>query len=57
MSGRAYSSLEEALSTRDRWVEFPGGGCSCRAVCSRMDPVAGDDDWYGDEADDPEQDA
>lgn len=47
MSGRSYGSVREALARRDGWVDFPDGGCSCTfGVCTRLDPVAGDRDWY-----------
>lgn len=47
MSGRLHNSIEEALARRDSWVEVPDGGCVCRfGVCTRLDPVAGDHDWY-----------
>jgi hypothetical protein len=47
MSGREYSSPEEALARFDEWVEFPEGGCSCTfGRCTRQDPVGGDRDWY-----------
>jgi hypothetical protein len=47
MSGRKYGSFEEAIARRDDWVEFPHGGCSCTCgLCTRLDPVAGDRDWY-----------
>lgn len=47
MSGRSYRSLQEALNRRDDFVEFPQGGCSCSfGLCTRLDPIAGDRDWY-----------
>jgi len=47
MSGRSYRSVQESLSSRDGWVEFPDGGCACTfGACNRLDPVAGDHDWY-----------
>lgn len=47
MSGRYYRSLQKALDRSDDFVEFPRGGCSCSfGVCTRLDPVAGDQDWY-----------
>ena len=47
MSGRTYKSVEEALANYDSFVKFPNGGCSCPfGVCTRLDPVAGDRDWY-----------
>lgn len=47
LSGRTYSSFQEAITRRADWTEFPQGGCGCRfGVCTRLDPVAGDHDWY-----------
>ncbi len=47
MSGRSYRSFQEAITWRDDRVEFPHGGCSCSfGLCTRLDPVAGDRDWY-----------
>jgi len=47
LSGRGYSSLEEAVTPRADWVEFPQGGCGCAfGRCTRLDPVGGDHDWY-----------
>lgn len=47
MSGRTYRSFEEATTRRDDWVEFPRGGCGCTfGLCTRLDPAAGDQDWY-----------
>ncbi|HVK16522.1 MAG TPA: hypothetical protein VM533_06205 [Fimbriiglobus sp.] len=47
MSGRQYQSFDEAIVRCDDWVEFPRGGCACGfGVCTRLDPVAGDHDWY-----------
>ncbi len=47
MSGRTYSSVEEALANSGSLVKFPHGGCSCSfGICTRLDPVAGDRDWY-----------
>ena len=47
ISGRSYRTLQEAVTRRDDWVEFPQGGCACTfGVCTRLDPVAGDRDWY-----------
>jgi hypothetical protein len=47
LSGRTYSSFQEAVTRRADWIEFPQGGCGCGfGVCTRMDKVAGDHDWY-----------
>ncbi len=47
MSGRKYGSFEEAIARREGWEQFPQGGCSCAfGLCTRLDPVAGDCDWY-----------
>src|SRR5688572_17896449 len=47
LSGRTYRSFEEAIARRDDWVEFPQGGCACSfGLCTRLDPVDGDRDWY-----------
>lgn len=47
MSGRTYRSIKEAFIRRDGWVDFPKGGCSCSfGLCTRLDPIAGDHDWY-----------
>ena len=47
MSGRLYRSFQEAFTCRDDWVELEQGGCSCTfGVCTRLDPLAGDRDWY-----------
>ena len=47
MSGRLYNSVQEAITHRDDWVEFPQGGCRCSfGLCTRLDHVAGDRDWY-----------
>lgn len=47
MSRRTYKSLKEALSKHDGWVKFPNGGCGCSfGSCTRLDPIAGDHDWY-----------
>ena len=47
LSGRAYSSFQEAITRRADWIELPQGGCGCGfGVCTRFDPIAGDSDWY-----------
>ena len=47
MSGRSYRSVQEALTRSDGWVRFPRGGCSCSSgLCTRLEPVAGNRDWY-----------
>jgi hypothetical protein len=47
MTGRLHGSFEEALARRDEWTAFPQGGCACKfGVCTRLDPVTGDYDWY-----------
>jgi hypothetical protein len=47
MSGRSYKSLEKAFANQKDWVSFPKGGCSCsRGICTRIDPVNGDGDFY-----------
>ncbi len=47
MSGRTYRSFREAIARRDGWVDFPQGGCGCGVgLCTRLDPVDGDSDWY-----------
>lgn len=46
-SGRSYRSFEEAITRREGWVQMPQGGCACAfGLCTRLDPVAGDSDWY-----------
>jgi hypothetical protein len=47
MSGRTYHSFEEAIARRDGRTEVPDGGCGCAfGLCTRLDPVNGDQDWY-----------
>src|SRR5947208_7785331 len=47
MSGRVYSSMKESLNNRSAWVTFPSGGCGCSfGICTRMDPINGNRDWY-----------
>lgn len=47
LSGRAHRSLEEALRTTKDWTKFPEAGCGCTfGVCTRLDAIAGDRDWY-----------
>jgi hypothetical protein len=46
MTGRKYSSREEALRFAER-TPFPEGGCSCTfGLCKRLDPVNGTQDFY-----------
>ena len=47
LTGRTYSSFQEAITRRADWSEFPQGGCGCGfGICTRMNPVTGDHDWY-----------
>lgn len=47
MSGHIYRSLAEAMRRSDGLVDFPLGGCACSfGLCTRLDPIAGDHDWY-----------
>jgi hypothetical protein len=47
LSGRTCRSFQDAITRRADWTEFPQGGCGCGfGVCTRLDPVAGDHDWY-----------
>lgn len=47
LTGRLHNSLAEAIKLWDDSTEFPDGGCRCQfGVCTRLDTVAGDHDWY-----------
>src|ERR1043165_9978148 len=45
--GRKYGSSLEALQDSPNWPVWPEGGCACGlGVCTRLDPVNGDRDYY-----------
>ena len=47
MSGRTYSSIQDAIRVSDEWTAFPNGGCACSfGVCTRLDKEGGCRDFY-----------
>jgi hypothetical protein len=45
--GRRYASRDEALKDSVNWPAWPEGGCACPfGRCTRLDPAAGDADFY-----------
>jgi len=46
-SGNEYVSVDEALTARSDWTEFPTGGCGCRfGACTRSHVSDDARDWY-----------